>query len=248
MKKILFSLALVAATVGSAAAQGLTYGLKAGVNYANLWGKNKPEGSTYVTGLAAGVALNYAFSDMVSLQIEGLYSQKGYKVEDSKVTVKGNPSNPADVTGDYKVKVNASQVLQYVDIPLLVKINAGPIFFEGGPQIGLLINSRLRGESTVKRVSDGVQVDEKVYSLAANSIIGYSKLDRNTGGIPTFDIGIIAGVGYNIMPALSFGIRYNAGLKTLVDSKNTKAGDEQRLYNNAFQAQLGYMFGGGDKM
>lgn len=243
MKKVLFTLALAAATIGSAAAQGLTYGLKAGVNYANLWGKNKPDGSTYVTGLAAGVAINYAFNDFASLQVEGLFSQKGYKVEDSKVRVKGNPAIPNDMSGDYDVKVNASQVLQYIDIPVLVKINAGPIFFEGGPQVGLLVNSRLRGEYKVKRVSDDVIIAHDTYSLADNAIIGYNKLDRKNGGIPTFDIGIIAGVGYNITPGLSFGVRYNAGLKTLVDSKSTSAGDEARLYNNAFQAQLGYMFG-----
>lgn len=243
MKKVLFTLALAAATIGSAAAQGLTYGVKVGANYSNLWGKNKPAGSTYVTGLAAGVAINYAFNDFASLQVEGLYSQKGYKVTDTKVTVQGDPTDPGDVTGDYKVKINASQVLQYIDIPILAKINAGPIFFEAGPQVGLLINSRLRGEYKVKDDATGDVIEHSEYSIADNAIVGYNKLDRNTGGIPTFDIGIIAGVGYNITSGLSFGVRYNAGLKTLVDTKSTPAGDEPRLYNNAFQAQLGYMFG-----
>ncbi|MBC7447163.1 MAG: PorT family protein [Hymenobacteraceae bacterium] len=232
MKKVLFLLAVSAATIGSAAAQGLTYGIKAGANYANLWGKNKPSGSTYAFGGLGGLAVNYAFNDLASLQVEGLFSQKGFKVTDF---------NYENAAGE-KFKAEGSQVLNYVDIPVLVKINTSMLFFELGPQVGLLINSKLKDDYEVKG-ADGKVISERSSSSDANAIIGHNKVSRTTGGIPTFDIGIIAGVGYNITPAFSFGVRYNAGLKTLVDTKNTSAGDEQRLYNNAFQAQLGYMFG-----
>jgi Outer membrane protein beta-barrel domain len=231
VKKVLFTLALVAATIGSAAAQGFSYGLKAGANYANLWGKNRPSSSGYAFGFLGGVAVNYAFNDMASLQIEGLFSQKGYKVSDGDYTDANNIKYKADVT----------QKLQYVDVPVLAHVKAGPLFFEAGPQIGLLVNSRIKNSSKVKNGDD--TVSESSYALADDAIIGYNKTDRNNGAIPHFDMGVIAGVGYNITPALSLGVRYNAGLKTLVDSKDTKAGAEPHLFNNAFQAQVGWMFG-----
>ena len=236
MKKILCTLALAAATLGlstAASAQGLTYGLKAGANYANLWGKNQPSGSGYAFGFVGGVAVNYSFNDLASLQVEGLFSQKGYKVKDYSYEDAANN----------KYKAEGTQILNYVDIPVLVKINAGPIFFEAGPQVGLLINSRLRDDYKVKNAA-GEDIIERTSTTDKNAIIGYNKVSRTTGGIPTFDIGVIAGVGFNVTQSLSLGIRYNAGLKTLVDTKSTEAGNEPRIYNNAFQAQVGYMFGG----
>ncbi len=237
MKKFFFALALAAATIGSATAQGLTYGIKAGANYANLWGKNKPDGSTYAFGFVGGLAVNYAINDLASLQVEGLFSQKGYKTTDTKYFVTGPDGLPL------KVKAEGSQVLNYVDIPILVKINTSALFFEFGPQIGLLVNSKIKSDYKVKNDATGDVLTQYSGDTDKDAIIGYSKVSNSTGGIPNFDIGLIAGVGYNITSGLSFGIRYNAGLKTLVDTKSTPAGDEPRLYNNAFQAQLGYMFG-----
>ncbi len=232
MKKLFLSLAFASATIGSAAAQGFTYGLKAGANYSNLWGKNAPNSNSYKIGFVGGLAANYAFNDFASVQIEALYSNKGYKVTEVEV----NGPNGA------KYKAEGSQTINYVDFPILAHINAGPVFFEAGPQIGIKTDSKIKSNFKVKDAAGNV-VNEGSSEADQDAIIGFKRIDKKTGGIPSFDIGIVAGLGYNITPMLSFGVRYNAGLKTLVDSKNVEAGNEARVFNNAFQAQLGYMFG-----
>lgn len=238
MKKILLATALVALTSAAASAQGFTYGLKAGANYANVWGKNAPESNGYKIGAVGGLAVNYAFNDLASLQIEALYSNKGYKVTDAKYFLTGADGQPL------KVKAEGQQTINYVDMPILVRISTGMLFFEAGPQVGLLVNSKLKSDYKVKNDATGDVITERNAEADQDAIIGYSKVSRTTGGIPSFDIGLVAGVGYNITPALTFGVRYNAGVKTLVDTKNTEAGNEPRIFNEAFQAQLGFMFGG----
>lgn len=232
MKKILLALALASATIGTAAAQGFSYGLKAGANYANVWGKDAPGGNGYKFGFVGGLAANYAINDLASIQIEALYSQKGFKTTDT---------NFEDAAGN-KYKAEGSQNLDYLDIPLLVKIDAGPIFFELGPQAGILLTSKLSSDYKVKNAA-GEDIIERSSSSDKDAIIGYNKMSKKEGAIPSFDIGGIVGVGFNPTDALSIGVRYNAGFKTLVDTKNTDAGAEPHIFNNAFQAQIGWMFG-----
>ena len=232
MKKILLSLALVAGTIGSVAAQGLSYGVKLGANYANVWGKNAPDSYKYKAGMLGGVAINYAFNDLASVQIEALYSSKGFTLQDTEMTVNG-------IKTKYEGKFN----MNYIDVPILAKIDAGPIFFELGPQVGYLLSSNRSTDFKVKDASGNV-LAESDSEKSASALPGYAKLNSKTGGIPGFDLGMVVGVGFNVTPNVSVGVRYNAGLKTLVDTKNTSAGDEQRIFNEAFQAQLGFMFGG----
>lgn len=232
MKKLLLALTLVGATITTASAQGFTYGLKAGINYANLWGKDTPGGNGYKLGFVGGLAANYAINDMASIQVEALYSQKGFKTTDTSFE---------DATGN-KYKAEGSQNLDYLDVPILVKIDAGPIFFELGPQAGLLLSSKLSSDYKVKNAA-GEVITERSSSTDKDAIIGYNRQNKKEGGIPSFDLGGIVGLGFNPVDALSIGVRYNVGFKTLVDSKNTNAGAEARLFNNAFQAQIGWMFG-----
>ncbi len=231
MKKILFSLALVAATIGSAAAQGLTYGVKLGANYANVWGKNAQDSYKYKAGFIGGLAANYAFNDFASVQIEALYSNKGYTLEDTERTIDG-----------VKTKFEGKFNINYIDVPILAKINAGPIFFELGPQAGIRTDSNRSSDFKVKD-ANGNTIAEASTDANSDVLPGFVKKDDKNGGIPRFDIGLIAGVGFNVTPAVSIGVRYNAGVKTLIDTKNVSASDETRIFNEAFQAQVGYMFG-----
>jgi Outer membrane protein beta-barrel domain len=231
MKKTLLLLAVAASSIGSVAAQGLTYGVKLGANYANVWGKNAFDSYKYKAGFVGGLAANYAFNDLASLQVEALYSNKGFTLNDTEMTING-------VKTKYEGKMN----MNYLDVPILVKINAGPIFFEAGPQAGYRINSNRSSDFKVKG-ADGNVISEASNQSASDVLPGYTKIDANNGGIPRFDIGLIVGVGFNFTPQASIGVRYNAGVKSLVDTKATKAGDEPRIFNEAFQAQVGYMFG-----
>lgn len=234
VKKILFALAFVVGVGGTAAAQGLSYGVKVGANYANVWGKNALDGYKYKAGFLGGLAVNYAFNDFASLQVEALYSNKGFTLDDAEVNTTAN-----GVTTKYKYEGKFN--INYVDIPILAKIDAGPIFFELGPQAGIRTDSNFSTDTKMK-VGDDV-VAESFTDNNSDVLPGYTKKDSKNGGIPRFDIGLVAGVGFDVAPGVSIGVRYNAGVKTLVDTKNVEAGDEPRIFNEAFQAQVGYMFG-----
>lgn len=120
----IWSAALAAAlTLGAAsgaAAQGISVGVKAGVNVATLGGDDVEDAESRI-GLVGGAFLVYRFSDMLALQPEVLYSQKGTSFSDTE--------------GEVTLK------LDYVDVPVLLRLDvplansslrpsvfAGPVF------------------------------------------------------------------------------------------------------------------------
>lgn len=224
---------LAFSTPPPAAAQSLTYGLKAGVNYSNLWGANAQPSRGFHFGPQGGLTLHYVIAGRYALQIDALYSQKGYRVTSYKYTN----------TDGTSFQARGTQVLNYLDVPILMQVRFGEFFVEGGPRVAYLLNSRLRNDYKVTD-TNGNTVSHRTTSADKEALIGYTKIDSKTGGIPGFDIGLVAGVGYQVRPNISVGIRYDAGVKSLVDTRRTPAGAEPRIFNQAFQAQVGYMFGG----
>ncbi|HEX8690826.1 MAG TPA: porin family protein [Longimicrobium sp.] len=112
--------ALVLGAASGAAAQGISVGVKAGVNVATLGGDDVEDADSRI-GLVGGAFLVYRFSDMLAIQPEVLYSQKGASFSDTE--------------GELTVK------LDYVDVPVLLRLNvpvtgsslrpsvfAGPVF------------------------------------------------------------------------------------------------------------------------
>ena len=195
MKKVILSLAILAGVTGAAQAQSARVGVKAGVNLANVSGKGTEDAKNLV-GLSAGLMADLGFSDLLSFHPELLYSQKGFKMESG------------GVTGQVRTS--------YLDLPLLLRVNADGLFFEAGPQVGFLIGQK-------SEISGG----------------GQSYSSTSTDGTRKVDVGYIAGVGYQLSSGLELGVRYNGGISDLSDPS---AGDKTR--NSVFQLQLGYLFGG----
>lgn len=105
----------------------------------------------------------------------------------------------------------------YLDLPLLLRVKADGLFFEAGPQVGFLLGQK--SETTIS---------------------GFGTItDTNTDGLRKFDVGYIAGVGYQLPQGLEFGVRYNGGISDLSDPS---VGSKTR--NSVFQFQVGYLFGG----
>jgi hypothetical protein len=121
MKKIILSLGLLAGISATAQAQA-TFGVKAGASLTNFVGDNVSDNAKNKVGFVGGLVANLAVNDMFSIQPEVLFSQKGYKLADSQ-------SN-----------------LNYIDVPVMVKVNTGDngsgLFFELGPQFGLLMSAK----------------------------------------------------------------------------------------------------------
>jgi hypothetical protein len=121
MKKLVSTLALVAGLAGAARAQSnLSLGLKAGPSYASFVGKDAGERDG-LFGFHAGIFANIGLSNMVAVQPELLYSQKGAKA--------------ANAT-DFRTRFS------YLDVPLAFHLNADGLFFEAGPQVGFLLSAK----------------------------------------------------------------------------------------------------------
>ncbi|MBL0739737.1 porin family protein [Chryseolinea lacunae] len=133
MKKTTTVIALMFfATVG-AFAQGVSGGLKAGLNLSNATFSSDgfTASPSMLPGFHAGAYLTAMFSEHLGVQPELLYSGQGYK------------------SGDEKYKLN------YINIPVLVRYNVNDIVsFHAGPQIGILASAKVKDSSGSVDIKD----------------------------------------------------------------------------------------------
>lgn len=121
MKKLLIVIA-VALFSFTATAQGVNFGVKAGVNLASINGDDAEDYSG-LTSFHAGVVAEIPISDQFSFQPELVYSAQGAEL-----------SGGGD-TSKYK--------LDYLNIPLMAKYEVTQgLNLEAGPQIGFLLSAK----------------------------------------------------------------------------------------------------------
>ncbi len=194
MKKFLFSTALlVAATINAQ-----TFGLKAGVNVANV--SNLYEtGTSSKAGFNAGAFVNIPVIDEFHIQPEILYNQKGLKYATGKE--------------DYG----------YLSIPIMFQYNIVERFYlEAGPEFSVLLSAKdkFNGKETAQ------------YEYEAGT---YDVKDEYR----TLDIGIGAGLGFDITKNIGINARYVAGLTDLY--KDSTEGYIAK--NSIFQISAYFKFG-----
>lgn len=159
---------------------------KAGVTIGNIAFDDDFEGQKSAMGFVGGLGINFGLTDddFLSLQPELLYVQKGWATEVAGV--------------DFK------QMLNYFEVPLLVKIGFGSDVVKAhvnlGPSISYLLNSKVSGEN-ISFTQDAP--DEKRVDFGANF----------GGGI---------GVGLGAASSLFLDLRYNAGLADVFDGEKSK--------------------------
>jgi hypothetical protein len=142
MKKMAIILALLLAT--SAFAQGISFGVKGGVNYTSLSGDDVPDGLGWKLGFGGGVVAALNVMDMFVIQPEVLYTMKGGEDPDEEYSF--------DLT--------------YVEVPVLLKYSVpmegmiSPNFFVG-PSLGILMSAEFAEEDVkddLKTMDFGVVV------------------------------------------------------------------------------------------
>jgi hypothetical protein len=195
--RLLLALILLGAP-SAAAAQGLTYGLKAGINFATI-DADGDEDAGYRLGLAAGGFVALPLGSRLTIQPEGLFSQKGSK---------------SDLEG-----VSVKLQLDYVEIPILVKyaLSGEPdrsFFVYGGPSIAFKIRSR--ATATFGDVTVDTEEDENIkdsdfglvfgggrnfgrLSLDGRYNLGLSNIDSDESGeqkVRTRAITVLVGVRF----------------------------------------------------
>jgi Outer membrane protein beta-barrel domain len=188
------------AVPGTAMAQGLTFGAKAGVTFGTL-SFDPDDGADvgYRVGLAAGGFVALPVGSRLTIQPEGLFNQKGSKTDDEglETTIK----------------------LDYIEVPVLVKYalthgGQRSIFVFGGPSAAFKVRSRATasfGDTTIDLDEDeniedfefgivaGGGIDFGKWSIDGRYAFGLSDLNRDDSEGVTIRnraISILAGVRF----------------------------------------------------
>lgn len=131
MKK--FMCVLMLATVAAFAAsplfaEGAQFGIKGGLNLANVIGDDAPDNASMKIGFVGGAFMSYNFTEIFAIQPEVLFSMKGAK-------------------GDNDLGDEESWKLNYLEIPVLFRVNLptdGKMdpFLCAGPAFGILMSAK----------------------------------------------------------------------------------------------------------
>lgn len=159
------------------------YGIKGGFNMSNLY-SNDANDDNVLYGFNAGLYATLPISDFIAIQPELLFTTKGAKLE----------YNNALASGNSKFRLN------YIEVPLLVRVNITPNFnVHAGGYASYLVSSKVTG-------SGDFNFEQEI----------------DTDDLNKFDAGLSAGVGVDFNP-VSIGLRYNYGLTT-IGKERTVAG------------------------
>ena len=192
MKKVFLVLSIALLTGLSATAQS-GFGIRGGANFFNFGGDDVSENDyTNRTGFHAGIYASLLGEGPVSIE-PGIY-----------YSIKGTQNNDA---------ANTRAVLDYVDIPVLLRLKLGEGFnVFGGPQLSFLTNSKFEGD------------------------FGGSTVSINTNNIKETDAGLVFGLGYNLPKGMNIQGSYDYGFTPIF--KNSDAD----VYNRGLKVSLGYTF------
>jgi opacity protein-like surface antigen len=121
------------------------YGLKAGVNFAELWGEDAIPESDRKTGYSFGAFASFKLSENFTVQPEAIWSLQGESSESN---------------GRYKIS--------YLNIPVMFKWKKGRFYAEVGPQLGILT------VNTSKSVPDELRLEDfETFDLTVNAGVGF---------------------------------------------------------------------------
>ena len=157
MKKILFVVALLAATM-TVQAQGLKFGIKGGLNLTKMTFSKDVYSSDNQAGFYLGPTLKLSLPLGFGVDVAALYDQRSAKVE----------SNGQAGTGDEKIKQKSIQ------IPINARYNIGlgseaGIYLAVGPQFGFPVGDKVYntkvGEYTLKSSNLSFNFGAGVYLL-----------------------------------------------------------------------------------
>jgi hypothetical protein len=221
MKKLFLpaAVALLAAAAAPAAhAQGLRFGVKAGANLSNLSGDlvNQDQYKNRF-GFQGGVMLNFGLGDILSIQPEVLYSQKGFKYADQQIT---SPIGTFRNTGNVRY--------DYLDVPILVRVRAAGVFFEVGPQYSYLMN---------------VSTD-RTQTLNGNTIGNAGSGTSDLSNVKRNELGYVGGLGYQASNGVMLGVRYSGAFTDFAKNSNYSNDEFRNARNSTFQAYVGVLLGG----
>lgn len=215
-KTLVISLILLLMALAASPARALvTFGVKGGLNNSKIVFSPAIDmpGQKYLQGYCFGAFLSLNFGP-IGLQPEVLYSRRGMEAQ-----VLLDPTDPASLA-------QARLMLDYIEIPLLVRLNiipAGPVKFYifGGPSYGFLQKAKVRMTYMGTSEEEDIKSDFRSNALAA-----------------------VGGLGLDIKIPLLFKVsvdaRYHYGLGNILSEGSSVPTDKAR--NTGFSVLLGIGF------
>ncbi len=209
MRKIALLIALTIFGLTQANAQN--FGFKGGYNYSSFNGDVAKDNTLKgLSGFYVGALLELPLGDVISLQPEVIYSRQGAAWEQK------------NILGEFKKDLK----LDYLNIPVMAKVNLGPLFLQGGVQFGFLVG-KPETSSTVNGLRVTEQVDKDAYA--------------------SFDFGVGAGLGVNLGQHFFVEARYTHSLTNALDPnnnslKNAHISDDNNFKNAVLSLGLGVKF------
>ncbi|WP_161891146.1 porin family protein [Pontibacter russatus] len=190
---------------------GPKIGVKAGLNFSQLYvDQPNAEDENVKLGYHFGIFGKIPVTDFLAVQPEVLYTNVG-----SKVTYGG--SDVADILGIEPGEVRFN--LNYVQVPVALAINIGPLNVHAGPYLAYLLSANVK--------------DLEKSELSAKDI-----KDLETEDFNRTDYGVMGGVGFDIQN-VTVGARYNYGLREI--GKSGLAGSfTENSKNSIVQIYLGF--------
>ncbi len=219
-KKFLLIPALIASTFSFAQSK-ISYGFRAGVSSADMRGDAVESlndvldfAKDYVstgsrTGFYTGTYVSIPLGNTITVEPGLYYSQKGYKLK-GELNVKG-----VSVLG---VNAKAQLQLNYIDLPVLLKVNLGGIQLFAGPQISYLMDANLKASAGALG-----------FNLLSYKVPVKSQFNK-------WDAGATAGIGYQFSNGLNLQASYDYGFSKVDANKQFDA------YNRMMKIGIGYNF------
>ncbi len=215
-------MALIATTASFTFAQTpLSFGIRAGLSNAGIRGDavksfdqllgftNGMIATGDRTGFFAGGYVHIPVSNQIAIEPAVYYSQKGMALQ-GNLGLKGVEMLGANA----RARLNT----QYIDIPVVLKLNLNGFQLFGGPQVSYLSDASLQTSA---------------------GVLGLNLLNTTTSATNQFnrwDAALTGGVGYTFTNGINLSAAYDHGITRVDANRNANA------FNRAIKVGLGFQF------
>jgi hypothetical protein len=186
----------------SLSAQEFSGGFRAGLNFISFSGDQEMSSvsdATYetfnrTTGFHVGATFALAFTDLVGIKADLMYSQKGGEIRYEGPSYFYLYANQDDLEGSVIFGDRNSEydvVNSFIDIPLTAYYRLGPLEIEGGLSAAFMVNSRVSGGATYNTNTFGLDNDI-VFNVDGNYFQdragGGGVISRSSTPLPRTDV------------------------------------------------------------
>ena len=232
MKKITLTIIAIF-VIFSLSAQKI--GFKAGLNLSGIntntinLDPDIETAKSLLLGLNGGLVFDYN-PDIFGLRVEAIYSQKGYKLKtDSKLA-----DGTTDVVTDFSLKLN------YIEVPIMLKLKYGPAYVVAGPYIAYAMD----GKEIVTMTVDGKKLLEEQMEeqgqVPSNDVFKGAEFNGDKVAFSKTDYGINIGAGAEFLMFFAEA-RYSLGLANVSYFENMPKDTFTKNYTISFS--VGMLFG-----